>query len=100
MAAGASRSSPLGPRTWVSTWTSSPTVSAADRSHDRSRDVLDLGSRRSRTSRSRSGSIVVCSTQRILAYRNWLAISGGQSATDRCPAALAEAQSAFTRALG
>jgi AcrR family transcriptional regulator len=40
------------------------------------------------------------STQRILAYRNWLAISGGQSATDRYPDALAEANAGFERALG
>ncbi|WP_134114721.1 hypothetical protein [Kribbella kalugense] len=40
------------------------------------------------------------STQRILAYRNWLAISGRQSAADRYPTALAEARTAFARALG
>jgi AcrR family transcriptional regulator len=37
------------------------------------------------------------STQRILAYRNWLAISGGQSATKRYSAALDEANTAFAR---
>lgn len=39
----------------------------------------------------------VLSTQRILGYRNWLAISGGQSATKRYPAALQEAETAFAR---
>nr|WP_202892150.1 TetR/AcrR family transcriptional regulator [Kribbella shirazensis] len=37
------------------------------------------------------------STRRILAYRNWLAISGGLSADDRHPTALAEAEAAFER---
>jgi len=37
------------------------------------------------------------STQRILGYRNWRALSGGQSADDRYPAALREAESAFSR---
>ncbi|WP_347233171.1 TetR/AcrR family transcriptional regulator [Kribbella sp. VKM Ac-2569] len=37
------------------------------------------------------------STQRILAYRNWLAISGGQSAAERYPTAVAEADVAFER---
>jgi AcrR family transcriptional regulator len=37
------------------------------------------------------------STQRILAYRNWSAISGGQSADDRHPTAVAEAEAAFDR---
>ncbi len=39
----------------------------------------------------------VLSTQRILGYRNWLAISGGQSAAERYPAALREAETAFAR---
>ncbi|WP_405059854.1 TetR/AcrR family transcriptional regulator [Kribbella sp. NBC_01505] len=39
----------------------------------------------------------VLSTQRILSYRNWRAISGGQSATDRYETALGEAASAFSR---
>ncbi|GAA1671269.1 TetR family transcriptional regulator [Kribbella yunnanensis] len=39
----------------------------------------------------------VLSTQRILGYRNWRALSGGQSATKRYPAALREAESAFRR---
>jgi AcrR family transcriptional regulator len=37
------------------------------------------------------------STQRILSYRNWSAISGGQSAAKRYPAARREAESAFSR---
>ncbi|GAA1565186.1 MULTISPECIES: TetR/AcrR family transcriptional regulator [Kribbella] len=37
------------------------------------------------------------STRRILAYRNWEAISHGQSADDRYPAAVAEAEQAFDR---
>ena len=37
------------------------------------------------------------STQRILAYRNWQAISQGQSADDRYPTAVAEAERAFGR---
>ncbi|TCC08186.1 TetR/AcrR family transcriptional regulator [Kribbella soli] len=40
------------------------------------------------------------STQRILAYRNWLAISGGQPAAERYPAAVAEADVAFARLEG
>ncbi|GAA2822374.1 TetR/AcrR family transcriptional regulator [Kribbella solani] len=39
----------------------------------------------------------VLSAQRILAYRNWLTISGGQSATARYAAAVAEAETAFAR---
>ncbi|TDD61197.1 TetR/AcrR family transcriptional regulator [Kribbella antibiotica] len=38
----------------------------------------------------------VLSTQRILSYRNWSAISAGQSAEQRYPAALREAESAFS----
>ncbi|MGW7686136.1 TetR family transcriptional regulator [Kribbella sp. NPDC054772] len=37
------------------------------------------------------------STQRILGYRNWLAVSAGQSATDRYPVAVDEANAAFAR---
>jgi AcrR family transcriptional regulator len=37
------------------------------------------------------------STRRILAYRNWQAISQGQSAADRYPTAVAEAEAAFGR---
>ncbi|GAA1122674.1 TetR family transcriptional regulator [Kribbella jejuensis] len=37
------------------------------------------------------------STQRILAYRNWQAIARGQSADNRYPTAVAEAERAFGR---
>ncbi|WP_427892504.1 TetR/AcrR family transcriptional regulator [Kribbella sp. GL6] len=37
------------------------------------------------------------STRRILAYRNWSAISRGQSATARYPTAVTEAEQAFDR---
>ncbi|WP_350275262.1 TetR family transcriptional regulator [Kribbella sp. HUAS MG21] len=37
------------------------------------------------------------STQRILAYRNWSAISAGRSADDRYPTAVSEAEAAFDR---
>ncbi|GAA1593274.1 TetR family transcriptional regulator [Kribbella hippodromi] len=39
----------------------------------------------------------VLSTQRILAYRNWRALSEGQSATARYTTAVAEAETAFAR---